>query len=544
MPHRLLVLLLLFIGACGDDPARVEGARIVVEGAERDASGFWLVDFGAVAIGTREERSLILRNEGGKAARLELPPLLPPFSASWTREGIEPGGATHLQLAFAPATPGTREALVGIQAGEGAIDLRLRGVGFSERKDCLEVEPASVDLGTVDLGCSAPRRSLRLHNRCTHPVEARVSLGEGASSVGFYGPSNLTATIAPGEAVVEEVGFVPQAPGTFEASVVAVTADQRVSVPVTGRAHAPGRREVSDRFGAWARPVDLLLVIDESAETAAYTAERRALAEHLEDLARWGLYDLRIGVTGSTLDPGPGCGGSGGQLLPRGAPEVLEDVSWYPEGLADRVEALLSPSTCDAPARPIEAALQAAETFVREDDNVWLSMLLISAQEDVGEREVESLVEEFRRLARLNFAAVAGPAPACGQEEEAERLALFADLQYGGMSPICEPWKRAMTFTLPLWLPRSSKPGFSMPRTYYLSDLPADRNDDGVVDERDATVFIEEVEVPRQLEDGSPAWLLNADFPEITFNHFARPRDIESVRVEYEVDNEPVCDGR
>ncbi|RYD39296.1 MAG: choice-of-anchor D domain-containing protein [Verrucomicrobiaceae bacterium] len=92
-----------------------------------------MVDFGLIAVGESQERTVTIINRGGRSLRLEeiilddpqFRLLAPPAASE-----LAPGGGTSMVLRFTPASPGTKSAVLHLPSDDPAqpvITLTLRG---------------------------------------------------------------------------------------------------------------------------------------------------------------------------------------------------------------------------------------------------------------------------------------------------------------------------------------------------------------------------------------------------------------------------------
>ncbi len=262
------------------------------------------LDFGGVALGDTEPRTLKLHNPGDTA--VDVADAWVDQPAFWI-EGALPaqvpaGGSVPLALGFSPDGP-HHSGMLSIESAAGPLQVALGGEGLLPG---LVLDPPAVELGRVFAGCPADF-SLAIHNdgAAAATLGGLGLIGEGAT---LTLPVDAGTVLAPGEAVVLE--------GRIEAPIeapdhTALTAELQVQgldpaitlrAPVTGR--VAGRPLVEDQFiqdGPWPA-VDLVMVVDRSgsmAEERMRMAEgARTLFAALDDQE----LDWRVGVV--TADSG------------------------------------------------------------------------------------------------------------------------------------------------------------------------------------------------------------------------------------------------
>jgi len=225
-----LALALLLSGcSCGEGPGTQGQAPRLTLALEADPSGRadHLIDFGAVALGTRATRSIELGNGGATTLVLQVASPAEPFGIGGDPKRIEiaVGGKRTLAFSFSPFDElgAPSETIVELATNEGGgrtRSIRLVGVGV---KGALACDPPSLDFGLVMRG---EERTLDL--RCTNQLDASLELvlggfrGNHASlfSLSTRGAFEERRQVLPGEAVELEVHFQATAVGRNDATLV------------------------------------------------------------------------------------------------------------------------------------------------------------------------------------------------------------------------------------------------------------------------------------------------------------------------------------
>ncbi|HEY0839182.1 MAG TPA: hypothetical protein VGD74_03250, partial [Vulgatibacter sp.] len=294
----------------------------------------------------------------------------------------------------------------------------------------------------------------------------------------------------------------------------------------TGGRDDPGcvPMERTDEFRLPPRPkLDVLFVIDNSKLMAPFLDRLSTNLQGAVTALSEARIDFHLAVTTTGIEGSPDCGGpvSGGEdgrFVPvdGSGPRVLDPR--MPD-LADRWRDNYSVGACHDRARPLEAALRAlsaplidAEADPRHDTG-WmdgnagflrpdasLSIVVVTATGDVAAGSewlpaefLERLQDIKGRRNPLRFSAVTGPKgaerPGGCAADPGDRLLSLVDDAAGVALDLC-----ALSTDGSEW--RHGIPRFTMPQRYVLSELPIDRNDDGLVNEADIEVRVDGVPRP------------------------------------------------
>ncbi len=216
------IAIALVAGACSSNHLDRTTGELVVAGE---------VDFGPVAVGLREVKSLSLRNVG--AAPLSLThiafqapapddfaakPLGSDAGPSSGDQVLAPGATTTLALAFAPSAVGQRGVRLLVQTDstttpEGQVD--LHGTGVLAKAD---LDPTALDFGSVPIHATADLR-LTLTNPGSNEADVTVGPLSGDDAQFFQTFPSGAMAVAPGQKTEVTVRFSPMRTGPHLASL-------------------------------------------------------------------------------------------------------------------------------------------------------------------------------------------------------------------------------------------------------------------------------------------------------------------------------------
>jgi hypothetical protein len=400
------------------------------------------VEFGLIPVGDARLVRVDLRNLGVSACDLAaLRFASPEPSFSLTRGGergrLGPGEARTIELLFAPVAEGlvfaALEVLVSTTDGR-LPTLTLRGTGGSSE---LRVDPASITLGELPLGCPRLERTVRLSaSGDTRLRVDRLTLDAPANSgLRLRAPTTPldVSPAAPVEVVIELEG-APAGP-LFGALIVEVAgAPSPVFVPIRGELRADPRvRDVSR--GREPAPVDVLFVVEDSAAFAGtITSLLPALPVFLDAAAAEGT-PWQVGVL--STDDGAQCPRPAVDTRP---PNVTEGACGYLAEAGDPTRRVISRGelggeaqawaqilrfpSLPGPSRGVSAALRAltppvstgwnAELFRRDAE---LAVVFVTDQDDTSVVGSDALIAALRRVTPARVTAwllhVARPPATC-----------------------------------------------------------------------------------------------------------------------------------
>ena len=108
--RKLLVLTAaLTLGACADSNLQDLNPKLEVEpGTKKDSAGHYLLDFGNVSIGTKDELSILVTDAGRVTLTLRPPAAESPFGAALTTaRAVAPSAVVPVAFSFAPTMTST-----------------------------------------------------------------------------------------------------------------------------------------------------------------------------------------------------------------------------------------------------------------------------------------------------------------------------------------------------------------------------------------------------------------------------------------------------
>ncbi|MCB9746251.1 MAG: choice-of-anchor D domain-containing protein [Alphaproteobacteria bacterium] len=444
--------LLLLLACAGDaDDSGDSGPSIPELSVDPDAIDFGLVPYDGV---TEAEAGLEIGNRGGGAL------LLLDFA-------IVGGEQSPFTLSSVPTTNllrGERVTLgltaMALGAGE-ATDL-LRITTNDPEHELLEIplsmladgpgvaaSPSSVDMGTLELGCSQTERVSISNEGSVELVVNAVQLNGG---VGFglnllpEENGSLPWTLAPGASLEVALSFDPATAGSDSAELRINSNDplnDALVIPLQGSAEAGPEQTQSVRLGA---EVDVVFVVDLNATTATY---REQLVDDLGDLTEALVReDADYRLSAVVAEDGCVLGG-----------DLTLDASLGTSAQQAALEAMLTASPHSLSSRGFaltEAGLSAAQGgcnagLLRE--GAATALVLLSAVDDGDTGAVSDAVAALEALvpypSLLRFNALAGAVPnGCEVASAGVRYERAAELTDGLFSSICDNSYRAAFNTM------------------------------------------------------------------------------------------------
>ena len=181
-----------------------------------------VLPMGAVALGTRKARGLLIANTGFEALTIEAITVESgPFTVDRTSFVVPPGDSQVVRVTFNPQMVGEASSVVRIRSNdsdEAVVTVDVTGVGV-ERPPCTySIMPAAVRFGIVQVLRSASQ-GVRIQNTGADDcwlsdvrVEPATTSYFGVDAVGANGPSE-EVVLRPGEAYTALVSYTPQASG-------------------------------------------------------------------------------------------------------------------------------------------------------------------------------------------------------------------------------------------------------------------------------------------------------------------------------------------
>lgn len=400
------------------------------------------VEFGLVPLGDARLVRVDLQNLGVAAcdlAALRFATADPAFSLArgGERGRLDPGEARTVELIFAPEADGlvfaALEVLVSTTDGR-LPTLTLRGTGGSSE---LRVDPASITLGELPLGCPRVERTVRLSARGDTRLRVdRLTLDAPASS-GLRlraPPTPLDVSPSTPVDVVIELEGAPAGPLSGRLVVEVAGAPSPVIVPIRAELRADPRvRDVSR--GREPAPVDVLFVVEDTpAFAGTITGLLPALPVFLDAAAAEGT-PWQLGVL--STDDGAQCPRPAVDTRP---PNVTEGACGYLAEARDPTRRVISPGELGGEAqawaqilrfpslsglsRGVGAALRALTPPVSTGWNAELfrpgaelAVVFVTDQDDTSLVGSDALVAALRRVTPARVTAwllhIARPPATC-----------------------------------------------------------------------------------------------------------------------------------
>jgi hypothetical protein len=189
------------------------------------------VDFGAVALGTQGQQTLIATNLGDEPIEVQRIVADAPFRVSRGSLPLEPGESVELIVSFRPEASGAATGVARFE-GEGlGGGATVSLTGTAHRPPEISVEPLSLSFGEVEVGAVATGR-FAIGNR--GEAELRVeSIATGAP----FTVGQQEVVVAAGERAEVEVRFEPGRVAEFQQLMQVRSNDPRrdtVHIEVTG----------------------------------------------------------------------------------------------------------------------------------------------------------------------------------------------------------------------------------------------------------------------------------------------------------------------
>lgn len=519
-----------------------------------------VLDFGAVGEAQPAVLSFAFRNVGENDCALSnvrlsrsTPPVftLAPISTRL----IEPGGQLLIPVTFTPSTSATYSGLVEFDVSSPANphgEVQLMGRGTAA---CLEIEPQTLDFGSVGLSCQPPIRSVAVRNTCGQAVDVFQSyIGTGSSEEFELQSGGGATTLAPGGEMQLAITYSPVDEGVDDAPLFVDTSLEQV--PFLVPLHGTGNLRPSNTDTFVQPPlikVDVLFVIDNS---GSLMEEQDALSRNFDRFiqsANARGVDFQIAVTTTGLTPYKGgwsdCpggvdGGEAGRFFPvdGSSPRILTPTTpnlrdvfarnvkvgvchWWEEGLEASRLALSTPLIDNADAPNYVEPNDGNAGFLRPDAKLYV--IYVSDEEDAGTRPTDDYVTFMRGLKPgrpdlVGASAIVG-LPSCGTAPSVgSRYISFVTALGGQVADICSPDWGGL-------LQRIGDEAFTARTVFPLTQFP---------DGRDIKVTVDGNEVLPQASDGSLQWRYDptvGDYGAVVFEPGHAPGANATVTINYPV---------
>lgn len=210
-PGAKMVLLLLWTG-CVVDPTTGESIKDLSSEDPDISLSSTLLDFGTIALGETEALTVTVQNTGTGALQLVDVSVRAggePFTVSTPGSlALDPGSSTTFTVTFDPTTTGAVEGELRVEStdpDEGVIVLPLRGDAHGP---LLVVDPDSIDLGSVAVGCSGTTTVNFANVGDADLLVDALSL-EGAPSEITLEAADLPWVLAPGATTTATLHYAP-----------------------------------------------------------------------------------------------------------------------------------------------------------------------------------------------------------------------------------------------------------------------------------------------------------------------------------------------
>ena len=206
------------------------------------------LDFGEVQVGESKTMRVTVSNLGDLPLEITAISILGknPDEFSYTTDclsgPVNPGSSCLIDVTFSPSSEGSKSANLVISSNdpdEQTVSVSLSGVGYIPD---IEVEPASLDFGNVEVGKTATKQ-VTVRNAGSGGTitvtDVRIS-GQDSSEFSFT--NNCTYPLGPGEECTVDVSFTPSSEGTKSATLEIYSDDPdepKVNVSLTGNGVPP-----------------------------------------------------------------------------------------------------------------------------------------------------------------------------------------------------------------------------------------------------------------------------------------------------------------
>ncbi len=531
--------LVLVLAACGSPAERVAAPPVLLVDLVPTEDGF-VVDFGAVPLGTTAAREITLHADGTGDLHLEPPAAATPFGATLDELVVPAGGTTTLRLTFTPTAPGTTEHLLDLHSNAAPITFQLRGTSVGGEPTCLDVDTTDLTFDPVHPGCSAPWRPLTITNRCDVPASVSLAALPADGPFALVQHPPLPHWLAPGESFAAHIGFAPEAAGDLTGLLLIGNGRQGAAreLPLQATALPLATQPRRDLFDIPAPQLDVLYVVDDAAAMAAY---HDWFTELLQFWVMHGFSDFRLAVTTTSLVARDGCGGEAGRLVPvdGSRPDVL--TLGTPD-LDAHFSANMQVPACRfdrAGNHGLETAVRAASSFARP--GVPLLIAFVATEDDAGPETVSHYVNRLRALRsprheQTRAVALVGlPGSGCLDAADGIRYRAFAEAFDGYGAPICDEGS---------FFAHAQRAHFASRPAYYLSASPVDVDGNGRFDDADLQLRIDGIQVPSTNERGTRIWSYVPDFRRIDFAPINAPEPGAVIEVDYRVYEDHPCSPR
>jgi Abnormal spindle-like microcephaly-assoc'd, ASPM-SPD-2-Hydin/Bacterial Ig-like domain (group 2) len=196
------------------------------------------LDFGAVAVGTTDTKTLTIANSGTIVLTVTgIASSSPHFTVTPATTSVPPGQSTTIQVSFQPSAATSYSATLRFQTndpGHATVTVPMTGTGGYPAATWA---PSSLAFGTVEVGATG-QGALSITNAGIVPL----NISGISSSSSQFAASTQALTIQPGQTATVQATFKPSAPTSYSATLSFQTNDPghpSVTVPMTGNGVLP-----------------------------------------------------------------------------------------------------------------------------------------------------------------------------------------------------------------------------------------------------------------------------------------------------------------
>ncbi|HEX8819675.1 MAG TPA: hypothetical protein VF794_07135, partial [Archangium sp.] len=293
---------------------------------------------------------------------------------------IYPGDWFSFMVSFqAPASGGSFTGMAQVEQADPANPVLLVPLVANSQAACLVASPRFVDWGVARPDCPPAPREVNYLNACRVPVTlSNMRIGAGTTDGEFtlQGAPTMPMTLAPGEAVTVEVGYLAKVFGLNLSPLFVDSSDlpEPLLVPLIGESSR--RVDKTDTFVQQdGSKVDVLFVVD---NTASMVEEQPRIVSAMPAFADAALakgVDMHVAVTTTGIEPisnacsGGARGGEAGRFFPvdNSRPRILSQRT---PDLASVLQQNVSVGQCAVVEQGFEAVRRAlSEPLVSSSDD-------------------------------------------------------------------------------------------------------------------------------------------------------------------------------
>lgn len=578
-------------GQAGVGGDGVQEIPVVGEGRDLPPCEFTLIppalNFGLVARGEQRTLSFGVKNHLDTAClinELRLSEGSDPAYSLAEIGSLELAGLETLEVPVTLSATEYRDPIAGkveFQISNPAApsqEVVLRG---KSARSCLTIEPSETDFGITSPGCQSHVKTLSLSNTCSLPLKIiGAEIGETLQA-GDYVIRRpvLPLTLSPGRR--EELGVIFQ-PSDYGPSVGVVELEVEGEKGAESDFYLAALRGMgsdeeiqTDLFTQADRPkVDILFVMDNSGSMEPYQNRIGANLPSFISSAEEQDIDFQIAVTttGVTGAWGGGCpgganGNEDGRFFPvdGSAPRILTADT---PRLSDRFLHNLRVGTCHQSEFSFEAAYRALSPpliheekdsrprtppspyqdgnagFLRPDASLSIIFVTDELEQSsiFGKTPMDYMtffkgIKGERNPHMLKMHAISGARRSAGPRacaaEEGDRLLVAVDETDGVWLDICTPTSDNEAWAANLRL--MSKGVFGFGKRFVLRGVPTDRNNDGLLNERDIEVYINGKLRPPVNSARAQVWTYKSETNAVEFTPLFVPKSGAEIEIVYQI---------